>query len=80
MPSITVKNIPENLYARLKQSAEANRRSLNSEIIACIEQAVTSRPFDVEEFLKRARSLREKRAEYVLTDDAFDQSKRVGRA
>lgn len=79
MPAITVKNIPEHLYERLKQSAETNRRSLNSEIIACIEQAVMSQPLDPEAFLQRARSLREQTLPYILTDEAFDQAKRLGR-
>jgi hypothetical protein len=36
MPStITLKNIPDEVYERLKASAEANRRSLNSEAIVC---------------------------------------------
>ena len=79
MPSITVKNIPAHLYERLKQSAEANRRSLNSEIIACIEQAVLSQPLDVEAFLAQARSLREKTQAYSLTDAEFNQAKQAGR-
>lgn len=45
MPSITVKNIPEDLYDLLKQRAEANRRSINSEIIVCIEQAIHSQRY-----------------------------------
>ena len=34
MPTtITLKGIPDDVYLRLKQSADANRRSLNSEVI-----------------------------------------------
>ena len=36
MPSITVKNVPADLYERLKQSAQANCRSINAEILVCI--------------------------------------------
>ncbi|MBN1148954.1 MAG: Arc family DNA-binding protein [Anaerolineales bacterium] len=79
MPTITVKNIPARLYERLKQSAESNRRSLNSEIIACIEQALMSQTIDPEAFLQRARSLRETTRSYILTDEAFNQAKREGR-
>lgn len=39
MKTITVKNIPDNLYDRLRQSAEENHRSINSEIILCIERS-----------------------------------------
>jgi plasmid stability protein len=79
MTTITIKNIPPELYQRIKESAAANRRSLNSEIIACIEQAVTSRAIDPEAFLQRAPRLREKSSAYVLTDEDFDQAKRAGR-
>ena len=37
MLNITLKNIPKGLHARLKESAEKNRRSLNSEILARLE-------------------------------------------
>ena len=43
MATITVKNIPDELYERLKCVAEINRRSINSEIIVCIENAVVGR-------------------------------------
>ena len=41
MPTITVRNIPTDLYEWLKQSAEANRRSINSEIIILKEGKTT---------------------------------------
>ena len=37
------KNIPDGLHARLRASAERNRRSLNSEMLVRLEQAI-SRP------------------------------------
>ena len=43
MPTLTLKNIPDDLHARLKASAERNRRSLNSEILVRLEQGI-SRP------------------------------------
>ena len=43
MPTLTLKNIPDGLHARLKASAERNRRSLNSEILVRLEQDI-SRP------------------------------------
>jgi hypothetical protein len=79
MLTITLKKIPVQLYERLKQSARVNRRSLNSEILACLEQAVSSQPVDVEEFLQGARRLREKTAAYQITDFEFKQAKQDGR-
>ena len=41
MLTLTLKNIPEDLHAMLKESAGKNRRSLNSEILARLEQDFT---------------------------------------
>jgi plasmid stability protein len=75
MPTITVRNIPTDLYERLKQSAKANRRSVNSEVIVCIEKAVRSRRLRPEAILSRARDLRDKTGDYLITDDEFTQAK-----
>ena len=80
MPAITVKNIPQDLYECLKQSAEAHRRSINSEIIVCIEQAVRYRKVDPQAMIATARQLREKTTGYRITDDAFTQAKEAGRS
>lgn len=81
MHTITVKNIPSELYERLRNSAAENRRSINSEIIVCIERAICSQrttPPDVT--LVRARELRKKTSSHPLTDDEFTQLKSVGRS
>lgn len=80
MPTITLKNVPADLYELLKQSAEANRRSINSEVIVCIERAVRSRKIQPETFLARARKLREKTEGYLITDDEFTRAKVAGRS
>jgi plasmid stability protein len=79
MPSITVKNIPTEIYARLKQAAKANRRSINSEVIACIERAVGSQTFNPDMLLAKARMLREKTAAYQINDEELTQAKNSGR-
>lgn len=78
MPNFTLKNIPEALYARLKQAAEAHRRSLNSEILVCIERAVGAGPVEVENLLARARAVR-RDVGARLTDAAVTAAKREGR-
>ena len=42
MLTLTLKNIPEDLHAMLKDSAERNRRSLNSEILARLERELAA--------------------------------------
>lgn len=36
MATLTLKNVPDDLYQRLKAQAAANRRSLNQEAIECL--------------------------------------------
>ncbi|HEC26903.1 MAG TPA: Arc family DNA-binding protein, partial [Gammaproteobacteria bacterium] len=40
MPAITLKNIPDSLYAQLKTAASVHHRSLNSEILYCVERTL----------------------------------------
>lgn len=47
MLNLTLKNIPVELHARLKASAEANRRSLNREILARLEAQLEAPVADV---------------------------------
>jgi antitoxin FitA len=77
--TITIKNIPDELYVRLKAHAKANRRSINSEIILCIERAVRNQQLDVDEMLASARILREKTRGYAISDDELEQAKDEGR-
>jgi plasmid stability protein len=46
--NLTLKNLPPELHARLKASAQANRRSLNREILARLEAALDAPSVDVE--------------------------------
>jgi plasmid stability protein len=48
MASLLIKNIPPLLHDRLKQRAAANRRSLNSETIRVLEEAVAVAPTSAE--------------------------------
>jgi hypothetical protein len=79
VPTVTVKNIPPDVYDHLKRLAAANRRSLNSQIIAFIEQAVYSRRLDPETVLANARALREKTSNHNISDEEFNQAKSAGR-
>lgn len=80
MASITVKNIPPEIYEKLKQAAKMSHRSLNREIIACLERAVSSQPLNPDLLLVNAHTLREKTASYRITDDEFNVAKNTGRS
>jgi len=79
MVAITVKNIPVEIYDRVKQNAKANHRSINSELIDIIEQSVMPQPVDVKAWLEKARQLREKTAHYVISDEELTRLKNEGR-
>lgn len=79
MATITIKNVPDELYEKLKETAAANRRSINSEVIHLIEQAVTARQLDPEAFIARARLLRERTVSYQLTDELLREARTAGR-
>jgi hypothetical protein len=79
MTTYTIKNIPPNIYEKLKRSAELNRRSINSEIIFCIENTVQSQAVDSELVLRKARKLRSLTQDYPITDDELKMAKEDGR-
>jgi plasmid stability protein len=79
MATVTVKNIPDEIYEKLKRAAKMNHRSINSEIIACIERAVGSRQIDPEAVLANARRLRAQVSGPPITDLELAQAKTAGR-
>jgi antitoxin FitA len=79
MPAITLKNIPDSLYAQLKEAASLHRRSLNSEILHCVDEALNTHKVDVPEHLDVARRLRAKTAKFRLTAKILNDAKHQGR-
>jgi len=79
MATITVKSIPPALYDRVKSAAAANHRSINREIIACLERVYASQPLDPEAMIAQARHLREEFGAYRVSDEELDHAKRAGR-
>ncbi len=79
MPTITLKNIPDELYARLKESAADHRRSLNSEIIVRLEEAVLNSRIDPEAFLATADARRRRLSLPPLTERRLKAMKTAGR-
>lgn len=79
MTTMTLKNIPEPLYERLKQSAAMHRRSLNSEILFCLEEILAPRKRIASELVAKAREVREKTAHYKLETDELNRARHTGR-
>ena len=82
MATVTLKDLPADLHRKLKARAERNGRSLNREVIECLEASFRAERVDVEGLLERARRVR---AEIAATTDAritrreVDRLKRQGR-
>jgi plasmid stability protein len=80
MPTtLTLKNIPDEIYERLKISAATNRRSLNSEAIVCLESVLLPGRVPASERLARARALRATLPKVRFRAQDIDTYKREGR-
>lgn len=79
MPTITVKNIPPDLYERLKNAAQIHRRSLNNQIITYLENALRSERVDPQAFLARLNALHQEMSLPPLTDQLLENGKEFGR-
>lgn len=78
MASVTLKNLPPELHARLKERAAAHGRSLNGEILALLRSAVMAEVVDTDALLASAREARAG-IKARLTDAFLDKARRRGR-
>ena len=79
MPAITVKNIPEDIYERLKTSAKLHHRSLNSELINCLETVLKPHRVSAAERLERLRKVRPVISPEAVSEDDIRQAINQGR-
>jgi antitoxin FitA len=79
MATLTIKNIPNELYEQLKQSAVRHRRSIDNEVIVCLEKVLRSRSVDSATFLSSIRALRKKISTVFVTEDDLRTAKDEGR-
>jgi antitoxin FitA len=80
MPTtLTLKGIPDEVYERLRASADAHRRSLNGEAIICLETVLLPGKISPAERLARARALRAGLPQGKLKASDIDALKREGR-
>jgi antitoxin FitA len=81
MPTtLTLKNIPDAVYDRLRLSAETHRRSMNSEAIVCLEAVLLPSKLTPTERLTRARELRSGLPQGKFRARDIDSMKREGRS
>jgi plasmid stability protein len=81
MRTLTIKNVPDELYEQLKSAAAENRRSLNSETLHRLERTLrTGSPrIDPDRFLADVRAFRESLGPIWVDDETLDRAKRWGR-
>jgi len=79
MATVTFKNIPDDLYEQLKQAANAHHRSVNSELIYCLEKTYKPTRLSATELANRAGELRRRVAAKQLDIDEITSAKNQGR-
>ena len=80
MPAITIKNIPEELYEALKSTAENHHRSINSEVIVRLKQALLPQLMTPQDKLANIQRLRAQITPNVISVDEIDDAINEGRA
>jgi hypothetical protein len=78
MVTLTLKNIPEELHEQLKESAERNRRSLNSEILIRLEAAFAAPVIDARTEARLLKAFTDAQAK--VDHSLVDRFKREGRS
>jgi plasmid stability protein len=79
MATMTLKNVPDELYEQLKRNAERHRRSLNKEAITCLEQAVGSQGAHSAGLLDQIRAARAQMRNVFVTDEDLRAARDEGR-
>ena len=67
MPTITAKDIPDTLYSRLQQVAKIHHRSINNELIRCLELVLEPQRLSAAQGLTRLDAVRPN-----IPEDAID--------
>ena len=79
MATMTLKNVPDELYEELRRSAARHRRSMNREAITCLERALKGERMDPESLVSRVRESRARMAGVFVTDADLRAARDEGR-
>ncbi|MHB8369303.1 MAG: hypothetical protein ACYDBP_06350 [Leptospirales bacterium] len=70
MPSLTLKDIPDDLYRSLSDLAKSHRRSLSKELVVALETyALSAGIDDKERLIERIRKVRDRYSPAILDSD-----------
>jgi plasmid stability protein len=78
MATMTLKNVPDELYEQLKRRAERHRRSVNKEAITCLELALGRRA-DAAGLLEEIRAGRAQMRNLHVNDEDLRTARDEGR-
>ncbi len=79
MPNITLKNIPDKLYTKLKRVAKANHRSITGQMLYMLESELLDQRRSTEEILASAADLRQLTNGSRVTEEEINAAKNAGR-
>ncbi len=79
MPSLTIKNIPADLYNELKLVAAQHHRSINSEVIVRLEHTLFPKKISPEDYLTNIQKLRSSIANDIISTADIDKAIDEGR-
>ena len=79
MPNVTLRGIPDDVHAALKDAASRNHRSLNGEILTRLTASVRPLSADRAELLARIRREREATGPIDLDNETIQELKNAGR-
>jgi len=79
MPTnITIRDIPDDIYERIKRRAALHHRSINSELIVSLERSVKAHRRDPSQIINKAKKLK-KQAKGSLSIDEIQSAIDQGR-
>lgn len=79
MATVTIKNLPDDLYELIKKNAASNYRSINGEIIFRLERSLKHKEEDVDKLLQRIENLQKTVRVPELTQDVLEKARETGR-
>lgn len=79
MASLSLRDIPDDLYARLKDRAVMHRRSLNAEVLTILDGALRSHRLTANAIEERIAQERRGLEASLLSDDVLAEARRSGR-
>lgn len=78
MATVTIKNLPDDLYELIKKNAASNYRSINGEIIFRLERSLKNKE-ETGKLLQRIEKLQKTVKAPELTQDFLNKTKEAGR-